>query len=186
MTNKTTTKYSPEVRERTVRMVFERQGSTPRSGRRSARSRRRSAARRRSCETRTISVMKGVYPSHGTSSARVREAMHLIKAARSRFRPILFTLDQAAIPCRRRSSSVSTLLPPYSVLRTSTQVWLPNLFLGVRIQAQALSRSPNTAIASVATRAIRVTRLPCSPDRRSGVPFSECPSGKRLSHWNRL
>jgi len=107
MTNKTTTKYSPEVRERTVRIVFERQGSTPRSGRRSARSRRRSAARRRSCETRTISVMKGVYPSHGTSSARVREAMHLIKAARSRFRPILLTLDQAAIPELQRAADLS-------------------------------------------------------------------------------
>ena len=38
-------KYSPEVRERAVRLVFEQQPSTSRSGRRSGRSRRRSAAR---------------------------------------------------------------------------------------------------------------------------------------------
>ena len=43
--------FSPEVRERAVRMVLEHGASTPRNGRRSARSRRRSAARARRCAT---------------------------------------------------------------------------------------------------------------------------------------
>jgi transposase-like protein len=157
MANKTSMKYSPEVRERAVRLVFEHQGERAPQWAVIGSITAKTGCTAETLRDRTISVMKGAYPSHGTSSAQVREAMHFIKAARCRFRPILLTLDQAAIPCRRRSSSVSTLLPPYSVLRTSTQVWLPNLFLGARIQAQALSRSPNTAIASVATRAIRVT-----------------------------
>jgi hypothetical protein len=78
MTNKTTTKYSPEVRERTVRMVFERQGEHgpavggDRLDRGGDRLPGGDLAR-----PRNLGV-EGAYPSHGTSSARVREAIHLI------------------------------------------------------------------------------------------------------------
>ena len=71
-----TPKYSPEVRERAVRMVFEHAASTPRSGRRSARSRRRSAARRRRCGTgsgrpsATRASEPGRPPTSGSGSRR--------------------------------------------------------------------------------------------------------------------
>ena len=43
--SKTTNKFSPEVRQRAVRLVLDHEASIPRAGRRSARSRPRSAAR---------------------------------------------------------------------------------------------------------------------------------------------
>ena len=49
MASKTTNKFSPEVRARAVRMVFDHERIIPRGGRRSPRLRRRSAARRRRC-----------------------------------------------------------------------------------------------------------------------------------------
>ena len=74
-------RFSPEVRERAVRMVFEQPRSTPHSGRRSRRSPRRSAARPRRCGTgcgRPSGTRPAARPDDGRTGA--------VQAARARER----------------------------------------------------------------------------------------------------
>ena len=63
MTKKTSTRYSPEVRERAVRMAFEYQHEHASQWAGSDRSRRSSAARRRRCEAAYLGLVPRRYQS---------------------------------------------------------------------------------------------------------------------------
>ena len=94
------TRYSPEVRERAVRLVFEQKASTTHSGRRSARSRARSAARRRPLRKwvrqaerdqgkRGWSVQFGARSAQGARAreSELKRANEILRKASAFFRP---------------------------------------------------------------------------------------------------
>ena len=78
-TSKTKNKFSPEVRERAVRMVLEHEAITPRAGRRSVSIAARSAARRRRCTTGWQQAERDSGIEPGTHDRRGRERLKALE-----------------------------------------------------------------------------------------------------------